>query len=801
MAVHKLPKHFSVVSAQKGTVHDEQAHRALETDLRSAGLKAREAECYYTPKDQKNPIREKNFLVEHTGTEGQKALIDALGQKYGQESTLHSSRISNPQKHEGGHKTSTHHNELRFMDGSPSLSGQGHFQGNGHIKGDHTKVGDISFRLHLEKPPEDPRFSEDEDEEDDKKVEKAGEGSHNPEVRSMADSYASKNGLKISHGTHVTVDPVRAGKIAQAYEGMKHEPNHPEVKASYDALKQETAAQFKHLQEHGYKFSRMEPGQTPPYKNSGDMHRDVRENKHLWYHPTDQGFGSEESHHKDHPMLEPTGHEHGGKLVLHNDAFRIVHDVFGHAKEGSSFGPQGEEKAWHEHMQMYSPKAQKALTTETRGQNSYINFGPHAAHNKANPGKTKYAEQKAGLLPKFAHEMTSVKKSLDHAGNEADKQAMIGERLELLRSKLKGEVIPAKDLKEGLDNPETHCPACEEKSESCNCYDGLSAPKTAFDGKKVTIIFKSDWSGEDRDNFKEDLKRRAGVILKKHADSRSIALEKARELVTLAKAKIYSFQSGKQIADLPSGESTPKAEHHIQEVPHGHEDFHRNLAEKLKARFGDDKAMHTRIDHLATHGHDEPYYGGDSANVQWRPKEEKPFNKPHALPAKVNDLKGVLGKRVPTGSGPDPFNWMDVKYGSTKHALIQHKDKPLDIHTRSDLISHDDYMKHLTPGKHKIFMHAMSDNDHHNRLMEPGAPSFKRRMEAAHKLKAAGHDVTIVTDKLEHKDMHPDLQHMNTIGKEHIDSFKTQLNHVKMNDKSMKAISRATGMSTKKDSA
>src|SRR5262249_44937515 len=46
-----------------------------------------------------------------------------------------------------------------------------------------------------------------------------------------------------------------------------------------------------------------------------------------------------------------------------------------------------------------------ALTTETRGQNSWLNFGPYAEHNKhASPADTHYAPQKIGLLPAWTME-------------------------------------------------------------------------------------------------------------------------------------------------------------------------------------------------------------------------------------------------------------------------------------------------------------------------------------------------------------------------------------------------------------
>lgn len=236
---------------------------------------------------------------------------------------------------------------------------------------------------------------------------------HNPEAREIADKYAQSKGLKpLKHDIKPELNEVRAKEIAKAYEEMKHEPNSPKVKKAYDALIKETEDQYKHLKKHGLKVTPIAPGQENPYKSSADMVRDVKENKHLHYYPTDQGFG-EGAEGSDHPLLKKTSEHANGKPMLANDMFRVVHDYFGHAKEGTSFGPKGEEHAWKSHMQMYTPEAQKALTSETRGQNSWVNFGPHGEENRKNPANTKYAEQKAGILPDFAMEKESRKKFAD----------------------------------------------------------------------------------------------------------------------------------------------------------------------------------------------------------------------------------------------------------------------------------------------------------------------------------------------------------------------------------------------------
>lgn len=231
-------------------------------------------------------------------------------------------------------------------------------------------------------------------------------------VRDVANGYLRSAGIAPQPAQKLSVDPNRGARIAQAYHEMPHRPNDPKVKAAYGALINETKKQFQHIKNSGLKISRMKPGQPNPYPNgSKDVHRDVNENRHLWYYPTEMGFGSSNNR-SDHPMLAPTGEEHEGKPLLANDMFRIVHDYFGHAKEGHGFGHTGEENAWNEHRQMYSPLAQQALATETRGQNSWVNFGPHGEKNRKDPANTVYADQKAGLLPDWVHnDVTPMKKS------------------------------------------------------------------------------------------------------------------------------------------------------------------------------------------------------------------------------------------------------------------------------------------------------------------------------------------------------------------------------------------------------
>lgn len=74
-----------------------------------------------------------------------------------------------------------------------------------------------------------------------------------------------------------------------------------------------------------------------------------------------------------HPALSEVDPNLG---INANEKFRAVHDYFGHVapETPNAFGPKGEENAWLTHRQMYSPVAEPAMTAETRGQNSYVNY-------------------------------------------------------------------------------------------------------------------------------------------------------------------------------------------------------------------------------------------------------------------------------------------------------------------------------------------------------------------------------------------------------------------------------------------
>ena len=239
-----------------------------------------------------------------------------------------------------------------------------------------------------------------------------------PAVVAMAEKYAEVSGIE--HGRqarYVAVDVDLAGRIATAFEEMADNPTDPEVKAAYAQMIEETIAQFHVIQDSGLVIEFIPSGENP-YPDGPKMAiDDMRDNNHLWVFPTEDGFGTINEASAENPLLQETDISINGHKLVANDVFRIVHGVFGHGLEGARFGPRGEENAWQAHVRMYSPLAARAMTTETRGQNSWLNFGPHGEHNRANPKETIYADQKIGLLPEWASTENIVEDQENVRGN------------------------------------------------------------------------------------------------------------------------------------------------------------------------------------------------------------------------------------------------------------------------------------------------------------------------------------------------------------------------------------------------
>lgn len=232
----------------------------------------------------------------------------------------------------------------------------------------------------------------------------------NEDVRANAADYMATAKLPYAkYEEYRDIDAPYSRASADFYQTATHNPKDPAVQAAYAAFGKETVNQWKHLTDLGVEFEPWtQPGQ--PYANSAEMTKDVREQRHLWFFPTESGFGGEEGLSSEHPLLAGSGIFLNGKELLLNDIFRAVHDYYGHAKEGYEFGPRGEYNAFLAHSRMYSKEALPAMAMETHGQNSWVNFGPHMRDAEGNliqkgqPGylpitQRPYAEQKANLFP------------------------------------------------------------------------------------------------------------------------------------------------------------------------------------------------------------------------------------------------------------------------------------------------------------------------------------------------------------------------------------------------------------------
>jgi hypothetical protein len=232
-----------------------------------------------------------------------------------------------------------------------------------------------------------------------------------PELVDVAETYAKNFGIPYTRqAEYVQVDEEFATRTAKAYEEMKHDPKNPKVKEAFADLIRQTTDQYNALMDAGYQFTFFEDNTDPYDGNPVDAMRDLRNNKRMAVYGTYSGYGTEGvtgANVDNNPMLAPTGlqwPDQAGVMrdVTANDLFRAVHDAFGHGLEGAGFRARGEENAWQAHARLFTGPAVAAITSETRGQNSWLNYGPHGEHNrKATLKDTIFAEQKTGLMPEW----------------------------------------------------------------------------------------------------------------------------------------------------------------------------------------------------------------------------------------------------------------------------------------------------------------------------------------------------------------------------------------------------------------
>ncbi len=172
----------------------------------------------------------------------------------------------------------------------------------------------------------------------------------------------------------IVADPERGLKIARLYMDAPVWDDRPEVIDAYEAFVAETEDQYRYLTSSGVKVKFTE---ADPYPTFAAMAADAGRGVLKIYGTTpDQA----------HPFLS----------ITQNNHFRAVHDYFGHFGSGRDFSRNGEEAAWVRHSLMYGETARRAMTVETRGQNSafiWINGG------------REFPPQKLTLLPEWVSEI------------------------------------------------------------------------------------------------------------------------------------------------------------------------------------------------------------------------------------------------------------------------------------------------------------------------------------------------------------------------------------------------------------
>ena len=191
-------------------------------------------------------------------------------------------------------------------------------------------------------------------------------------VQAHARRFARQQGLDWSApNRQLQVDPQRGHAQNLAYQQAQQAPTEaPGIRESYAVMREHVSKQFDYMtrpRAQGGMGFQVEFTDTDPYPTPGDMARDVNQRRIKALKTETTG-----------------GHEFFTNEE--NDKFRAVHDVFGHAAIGRGFSRHGEEAAWESHRQMFPPEAHAALTSETRGQNSFLNFSGKGEFPDQGPG-------------------------------------------------------------------------------------------------------------------------------------------------------------------------------------------------------------------------------------------------------------------------------------------------------------------------------------------------------------------------------------------------------------------------------
>jgi len=225
-------------------------------------------------------------------------------------------------------------------------------------------------------------------------------------VQQVAFDFAKNNGLAEPNFNAIAYfNPEVGVEAADIYQGL---PDFDDSAVPlYNKFIKETNAQYDALINAGIQFELVD---TDPYTPNAAGHTQMindMQNGRLKVLATSSAG--------ELPQGSPMGQvskytDVNGRQMLENDVFRAVHDTFGHGMRGNTFGPIGEYNAWLAHKEMYTSTSQKVMTTETLGQNTYVNFGPHMRTEEGTligkgdtgyipPKDRPFAPQKVAVMP------------------------------------------------------------------------------------------------------------------------------------------------------------------------------------------------------------------------------------------------------------------------------------------------------------------------------------------------------------------------------------------------------------------
>jgi len=281
-----------------------------------------------------------------------------------------------------------------------------------------------------------------------------------------------------------------------------------DVVKAYEELNAELVKQYDALVAAGMRFEALNDYETysKTYPNSSAVIRDIRNNNQLMFLKTNhETFGplknGKPMDFSFHPLLQDSGRtDSTGNKLNYNNILRVVHDAIAHGTYAAEFGPIGEESAWHTHIRTIdNPWARWALTMETRGQNSFVNYRDVRIGKDKMPLKPgddgyvpipdrDYAEQKFALIP-LKYSLTGDAK-VDKPVKEL--MAQIGKKRAEGSAEKEPDWMPSKaKAKEVLSKVPQ--PVGNPKTMVADATAVMGKPTKADEASSVPVIVSKEW--------------------------------------------------------------------------------------------------------------------------------------------------------------------------------------------------------------------------------------------------------------------------------------------------------------------